>query len=87
MVSTVGVPGRGIASTAGGEAGAGQLRLSVALPPPFGLSTAGGRGGLASPIAGRIFWGLVVVELVTGGQHRPPPQDDQVAAGGGSPPP
>ena len=45
MVSTVRVPGRGIASTAGGEAGVGQLRLSVAVTPPFGPSTAGGRGG------------------------------------------
>ena len=54
-MSTVRVPGRGIpggiASTAGGEAGVGQLRLSVAVTPPLGLSTAGGRGGLASPIA------------------------------------
>ncbi len=45
MVSTVRVPGRGIASTAGGGAVVGQLRRSVAVTPPFGPSTAGGRVG------------------------------------------
>ena len=39
--------------------------------------------------ARRNFWGLVVVELVTGGQHRPPPPPSKTALplGGVDPPP
>ena len=51
MVSTVRVPGRGIASTRRGPAGVGRLRLSVAVTAHPGRSPSGGRGGLASPIA------------------------------------
>ena len=48
MVSTVRVPGRGMASTRTGRAEVGQLRLSVAVTTPLGPSGSGGRGGLAS---------------------------------------
>jgi len=51
MVSTVRVPGRGIASTQTGQAEVGQLRLSVAVTTPLGLSSLRCLGGLASPIA------------------------------------
>ena len=51
MVSTVRVPGRGIASTRTGPAGVGRLRLSVAVTAHPGRSGSGGRGGLVSPIA------------------------------------
>ena len=51
MVSTVRVPGRGIASTRRGPAGVGRLRLSVAVTAHPGLYGLGARPGLASPIA------------------------------------
>ena len=51
MVSTVRVPGRGMASTRKGRAEVGQLRLSVAVTTPLGPSLLRCLGGLASPIA------------------------------------
>ena len=51
MVSTVRVPGRGMASTRKGRAEVGQLRLSVAVTAPLSLSGSGDRGGLLPPIA------------------------------------
>ena len=55
MVSTVRVPGRGmashVASTRKGRAEVGQLRLSVAVTTPLGPSVLRCLGGLASPIA------------------------------------
>ena len=51
MVSTVRVPGRGMASTRKGRAEVGQLRLSVAVTNPLGPSLLECLGGLASPIA------------------------------------
>ena len=51
MVSTVRVPGRGMASTRKGRAERGQLRLSVAVTTPLGPSLLRCLGGLASPIA------------------------------------
>ena len=45
------VPGRGIGSTGTIQAGVGRLRLGVAVTAHPGLYGAGGRGGLASPIA------------------------------------
>ena len=54
MVSTVRVPGRGMASTRKGRAEVGQLRLSVAVTQvtnPLDPSLLRCLGGLASPIA------------------------------------
>ena len=51
MVSTVRVPGRGMASTSTIQAGVGRLRLGVAVTAHPGLYGVGARPGLASPIA------------------------------------
>ena len=69
-LSSVGVPGRGMASTERGQRGVGRLRISVtatsplSLPPRFDGEAGAGRG-LASPIAdNRLGQSWVFVRLL-----------------------